>query len=343
MEITTAGRPTLPGNRKFVWFTPRRRNPSDYESYTVGQLSGPHQWLDVGWPVCFDDGSPPYQEDSTAVRFSDWQAYRDPAQLWQRPYVAAASVEEQALDHLVPAALQNGLAEDINTVWRTEVLGRYFAAWPYVDYGLFLALSYATREALSDTVLFTVAFSASDRMRHLQDIVQATFQIHDHLPAFTDAGAREAWLEDPTLVPTRRNVELIASCRDWVEVIVAINLVFEPIVGYLAKDEFFARFASHNGDGVIPVILASARRDLRRHLEAANELVGMLLADPVHGGRNHEIVSGWIEKWTALAWPAAEALAGLFTIDGITAGPFDTARDRTHLRHQAILKENGLA
>ena len=342
MGIATAGQPTRPGNRKFVWFTSRRRNPSEYESYTVGQLSGPHQWLDIDWPVRFDDGHAPYQEDSTAVRLSDWQAYRDPAQLWQRPYVAMSSVEEQALDHLVPAALGNGLVDDINATWRTEVMGRYFAAWPYVDYGLFLALSYATRQALSDTVLFTIAFSASDRMRHLQDIVQAIFQIQDHLPAFNDAGAREAWLEDPILVPTRRTVELIASCRDWVEAVVAINLVFEPIVGHLAKDEFFARFASHNGDGVIPVILASARRDLQRHLEATTELVRMLLADPVHGARNHEVVSGWIEKWTPPAWSAAEALAGLFTIDGITTGPFETARGRTEFRHQAILKDHGL-
>jgi hypothetical protein len=335
--------PALSGNRKFVWFTPRRRTPSDYESYTVGQLSGPHQWLDVDWPIRFDDGRPPYLEDSTAVRSSDWQAYRDPAQLWQRPYVAMCSVEEQALDYLVPAALQDGLVDDINARWRTEVMGKYLAAWPYVDYGLFLALSYATREALSDTVLFTVAFSASDRMRHLQDVVQSIFQIQDHLPTFTDAAAQGAWMKDPVLVPTRRIVELIASCRDWVEVLVAINLVFEPVVGHLAKDEFFARFASHNGDGVLPVILASARRDIQRHLESTSELVRMLLADPLHGAGNREVISSWVERWSTPCYGAAEALGGLFSLDGITTGPFETALERTRLRHQEILKEHGLA
>ena len=343
METVTARPPALPGNRKFVWFSSRRKTPSEYESYTVGQLSGPHQWLDVDWPVRFDDGRPPYTEDSTAVRSSDWQAYRDPAQLWQRPYVSMSSVEEQALSYLVPAALEDGLVYDINVRWRKEVMGKYFAAWPYVDYGLFLALSYATREALSDTVLFTVAFSASDRMRHLQDIVQSIFQIQDHLPAFTDAAARGAWLEDPVLVPTRQIVELIASCRDWVEVLVAVNLVFEPVVGHLAKDEFFTRFASHNGDGVLPVILASARRDIHRHLESTTELVRLLLADPLHGPGNREVISGWIDRWSTLSYAAAEALGGLFTLEGITTGPFETAMERTRLRHQEILKEHGLA
>jgi methane monooxygenase component A beta chain/propane monooxygenase small subunit len=342
MAIATADYPVLPGNRKFVWFTSRRRNPSEYESYTVGQLSGPHQWLDVGWPVRFDDGRPPYVEDSTAVRSSDWQAYRDPAQLWQRPYVAMCSVEEQALSHLVPAALQDGLVHDINATWRTEVMGKYLAAWPHVDYGLFLALSYATREALSDTVMFSIAFSVSDRLRHLQDVVQAIFQIQEQLPTFTDGAARAAWMEDPVLVPTRRNVELIASCRDWVEVLVATNLVFEPIVGHLAKNEFFARFASHNGDCVLPLILASARRDIQRHLESTTELLRVLLDDPRHAVRNGELISGWIERWSTVSYAAAEALGDLFSLGGITTGPFEVALERTRLRHQAILKELGL-
>jgi methane monooxygenase component A beta chain/propane monooxygenase small subunit len=180
-------------------------------------------------------------------------------------------------------------------------------------------------------------------MRHLQDVVQSMFQIQDQLPAFTDAAARDTWLGDPVLVPTRRIVELIASCRDWVEVLVVINLLFEPVVGHLAKDGFFARFASHNGDGVLPVILASARRDIQRHLESTTELVRMLLADPVHGVGNREVISSWIERWSTLCYEAAEALGGLFSLEGITAGPFETALERTRLRHQEILKEHGLA
>jgi hypothetical protein len=334
--------PALTGNRKFAWFTSKRRNPSEYESYVVGQLSTPKQWLNIDWPICFDDGRPPYSEDSTAVKCGAWEAYRDPAQLWQRPYVSTANIEEQALSYLVPAALQDGLAEEINPVWRTEVMGKYLAAWPFVDYGLFLALSYAAREALADTILFMTAFSASDYMRQLQDIVQAIFQIQDELPEFTDTAARAAWLHDPALLPIRKNVELIASSRDWVEVLVATNLVFEPVVGHLAKDEFFARFASHNGDGVTSVLLASARKDSHRHLESVTELVKMVLTDPVHGAANRDVIASWVQKWSAESYAAAEALAPLFSIEGITCGTFEVALARTTKRHQDILKEHGL-
>ena len=57
------------------------------------------------------------------------------------------------------------------------MLSRYYAAWPFVEYGLFLALCYAVREALGDTIAFSIAFQAGGRMRHLQDIVHLMFDL----------------------------------------------------------------------------------------------------------------------------------------------------------------------
>ncbi len=36
----------------------------------------------------------------------------------------------------------------LSPAWRDQVLGTYYAAWPFVEYGEFLCLSYAVREAL---------------------------------------------------------------------------------------------------------------------------------------------------------------------------------------------------
>ena len=109
------------------------------------------------------------------------------------------------------------------------MLSRYYAAWPFVEYGLFLALCYAVREALGDTIAYSIAFQARDRMRHLQDIVHLMFDLAEAREGFTDGGARDAWMTDPVLVPSRENIERIVSCRDWFETVVAVNLVFEPM------------------------------------------------------------------------------------------------------------------
>jgi len=343
-EATARGesQPRAIGYRRFTWFTPAGRHPTDYENLTVGQQSSPAEWLHVGWPVHFDDGRDPFTEDSTKIRSSRWRDWRDPFQVWQRPYVQSTNFEEQALERLTPVALDTGVGA-INETWLREVLGKYYAAWPFAEYGLFLSLCYAAREALADTVIFATAFEATDKLRHQQDIVRLILDIGDRDAEFSDAGARDAWMSDPVLVPVRENIERIFSLFDWAEILVAINLVFEPLAGRLVKDEFVARNAPHNGDPLTPVLLAAARRDTARHLETTRSLVDFLTSDPQFGDGNREVIAGWIERWSAESGRAATAAAGLFEMDGISlhnSGP--EALQQVTADHSKLITSLGL-
>jgi len=334
--------PRAIGHREFTWFTPSGRHATDYENLTVGQQSSPAEWLHVGWPVHFDDGRAPFTEDSTSVRSSHWRDWRDPFQVWQRPYVQNTNFEEQALEHLTPIALDTGIGQ-VNKAWLHEVLGKYYAAWPFAEYGLFLALCYAVREALADTIMFATAFEATDKFRHQQDIVRLLLDISDRDPAYSDAGARGAWLEDPILVPARENIERIFSLFDWAEILVAVNLVFEPLVGRLVKDEFVARNAPHNGDPLTPVILAAARRDTARHLETTKNLVQFLISDPQFGDSNRRVISGWLERWIPESSRAAAAAGGLFEIKEISLyGSGPDALRQVSADHSEIVASLGL-
>jgi methane monooxygenase component A beta chain/propane monooxygenase small subunit len=333
--------PTFEGHRTFTWFNPRRRRATEYELYTVGQQSSPQQWLNVGWPIRFDDGREPYTAASTVIRCGNWEDYRDPAALWQRPYVASANHEEQALGRLVPAGLSAGLAAGIDEDWLDPMLSKYYGAWPFVEYGLFLALCYAVREALGDTIAFSIAFQTGDRMRHLQNIVYLMSDLAEAHPGFTDTGARDAWMTDPVLVPVRENVERIVSSRDWMEIVVAVNLAFEPIAGQLMKTEFLARNAPHHGDAVTPLVLASARPDTARAQVATGELLSLVLADPDNAESNRAVLAGWIEKWTAESMLAAEALAPLFST--ASSEKFDISLKRVLDGQRALFAGYGLA
>jgi len=315
----TSQTPTLQGNRRFVWFTPAGRLPTEYEMFTIGQQSSPSQWLHVDWPLRFDDGRPPYTELSTAVRSSDWEGFRDPAQLWYRPYVSGTNHEEQRLERLVGGALSGGVAGGIRTAWVEQVLEKYYAAWPFVEYGLFMALCHPIRQALGDSVMFTLTFQASDKMRHLQDIVHLSFDLKDALPSYDDSGARGAWMTDPALVPTREVLEKIITTDDWMEIVTVINLIFEPLVGDLMTTEFLAKSAPRNGDPVTPIIVAGTRRNTARHRTAAKELTLALLNDPEHGTANRQVLTQWLDAWTPPVDAAAEALSMIFDLPGIDA------------------------
>lgn len=169
--------------------SPRGAAPRPNTSCTPsGSSRTSGQWLHIGWPIRFDDGREPYGVVD-GHRCGNWARYRDPVGLWQRPYVAAANHAEQALAHLIPAELSAGLGRGIDADWLDPMLSRYYAAWPFAEYGLFLPPCYAVRKALGDTI----AFQAGDHMRRLQDIVHLMFDLAETREGFTDAGARDAW------------------------------------------------------------------------------------------------------------------------------------------------------
>ncbi len=332
----------LSGNRHFTWFKPERRKPSDYESYTIGQQSGPHQWLDVDWPLCFDDGQVPFSETASQIKCTAWDQFRDPLKVWQRPYVSRNNYEEQALDVMIREALQDGVADRINPVWRDEILGRYYAAWPFVEYGQFLAISYAVRQVLDATLTFALAFQVSDKARHQQDIVHLTFELKAALPGYSDAEARSAWMDSPALVPTREVTERLIDSDDWAEIVIVSGLMFEPLVGNLFKTEFMSKNAPKNGDAVTPMILANARRDSKYHLQLVQSIVSMVLADPNYGADNKKTIQGWHAEWMPLCEKAAQALQAVFEIEGIDADPFEQAFTRVKNMQSSLLQELGL-
>jgi hypothetical protein len=335
---TATSRPEFDGFRTPLWFAPEKRKATEYEHYTVGQQSSPEQWLDVDWPLRYDDGRPPWSDDSSAIKTKTWADYRDPNKTWQRPYVSQTNQDEQALARLVPV-LVKGSARGLDSTWANEVLGKTYAAWPFVEYGLFLALAYAVREARADTIEFATVFQAADRLRVLQDIVLHLDFLADEVSGFSDAGARTAWMEDPSLTPIREVVEHIAASKDWVEIILVTQLILEPLLGYLAKYELFARGAAVSGDLATATVLAQSAASAERGVAIATNLVKLVVADAETGAANAEVLAGWVAKWQPMVEKAARAFLPNFATAG---GDGEAALGRALANVESVLAGAGL-
>jgi methane monooxygenase component A beta chain/propane monooxygenase small subunit len=325
------------GNRHFTFFRPKKRKPTDYESFTLGQHLSPTTFLQVDWPVRFDDGTEPFRHESTALRCGDWEVFRDPTQTWQRDYVDSHNSEERALATMSHALVSSGVLAGINPAWRDGVLTGSLAVYPFVNYAQFLAMSYAVREALTSALTFALAFEAQDNLRHLQDVVHATFDLKEAFPDWSDEGARTAWMTAPHWQPARETLEAILALEDWGEILVALNLVFEPLFGRLVKRELLARNATRNGDPLTTGLVATTVGDTDRQLSWTQELVRTLLADPDHGAGNRAVISGWLERWTAATSRAVEAFAPAFAVPGVVfAEPFSSCSARVRDEHRAL-------
>ena len=332
----------LSGSRQFTYFKPKGRHPSEYEDLTLHTQPDPHAFALQGWFTHFVDGRDPWTPSSTALKSTDWWVFQDPSKQWQRPYVATQAEQERGLDRIIEAAKSEGLFADIDETWAKTILGKYYAAYACLEYGLFRCFSYAQREALSATVGNTCIFNAADKIRQAQDITLYGMDLTEAIPGFSDAEAKTVWLEDPIYQGARKAVEGLMASKDWGEVVIGANLVLEPLFGALARVQLFSRFAPRNGDAVTPVILATAENDWQRNLKWTKEFVQVLLRDPEHGSGNKKVIEGWITKWGSYVKDAMQAFAPLFDIPVIRPQTFAQACARVEQQHETLLKELGL-
>lgn len=305
-EAPPAGRET--GEREFAWYTPSKRRATLYEDVTVDTQPSVHRHLTRGWPVSFEDGRGTWSEHSTALRSSDWFDFRDPGELWERPYYQAGAATERQIEAALASATTEGLLEDFSPGW-VEFLRAFLQVPAYVEHGLWFATATAARDCLSDSVCQCVCLEAAMKQRSAQAIVLYAMDLEQHFGDFSIEAARETFLGDPAWQPTRRYLERLAHIPDWGEVIFAANLCFEPLVGTLLRRELGTRTAAANGDTVTPVLARAETQEWEWTRTWTVALSRFLLEDDRHGAGNRAVLTGWIEEWMPQALEAATALA----------------------------------
>lgn len=296
--------------RKFSFFTPEKRRATLYEDVTCDTQPSVHRYLHRGWPIYFADGRGTWSDDSTKLRSSDWFAFRDPAQKWERPFYKDGSAVEQQIDRAVALAVKEQLFEDFSPEW-VEFLRTNLQVPAFAEYGVWLATASIARDCLSDSITQAVVMESAHKQRAAQSYVLYAMDLEQLFGDFPTGAAKERWLEHPAWQPTRSYVERLHSITDWGEVLVATNLCFEPIVGATIRRELGIRGATQNGDSITPIVAAVAQQEWEWTADWTTTLTHMVLEDAEHGEANRETIAGWLADWLPLAQEAAEAITGI--------------------------------
>ncbi len=295
--------------REFSWFAPAGRRATLYEDVTIDTQPSVHRHLQRGWPLSFQDGRGTWDDASTGVRSTDWFAFRDPGEQWERTFYQRASAVEQQIEGALASAAEQGLMDDLAPAWR-QFLGAWLQVPAFVEHGLWFALATAARDCLSDSVATCVCLQAACKQRSAQAIVLYAMDLEPHLGhELPTAPAREAFLSHPAWQPTREYLERLAATADWGEVLVAANLCFEPTVATLIRRELGTRAAAAHGDTVTPVLARAETQEWEWARTWSAALARFLVADPEHGAHNRTLIGGWVGDWLPRALAAAAALA----------------------------------
>jgi NAD(P)H-flavin reductase/ferredoxin len=325
--------------RDFAWFTPAARRATLYEDVTVDTQPSIHRHLTRGWPLYFEDGRGTWNDASTALRSSDWFAFRDPGEMWERPFYQAGAAVEQQIESAVRSAAEQGLIDDIDPEW-AEFLRGYLQVPAFLEHGLWFALATAARDCLSDTVATCVCLQAAVKQRSAQAIVLYAMDLEPHLgQEFPIEAARDTFLHDEPWQPARRYLERLAATPDWAEVLIGANLCFEPVVATLVRRELGTRAAAAHGDTITPVLARVETQEWEWTRAWTVQLSRFLLADPEHGDHNREVLTGWVRDWLPQAIAAAAALATVAEPIGLDVA---RATERVGAYAGAMIAEAGL-
>jgi hypothetical protein len=129
------------------------------------------------------------------------------------------------------------------------------------------------------------------------------------------------------------------ACRDWAEIVVAINLALDPLASTLFTREFLGRFAPRHGDPVTAVMAETVENDRARSIAATAELVRFAIADTP---ANRAVVQDWLDLWGPRACDVARALAPLFERPEQRALGFNAAWERVFAEWGELLGGVGL-
>ena len=329
-------------SRRYNYFEPRGKRASHYEDVTCDVQPDPERYLIQNWIISFGNGKGAYVKENTAALSSNWHAFRAPDQEWERTHYQRQSKIETMVQSVIANARKAGAHLAFDKVW-SGILQKHLGAWKHAEFGLGTSLMQAQRYGYTQMINNATLTNSSYKLRLAQDITLYLAEIGMDIEGWNDDLGKQAWMEDPIWQPTRRAIETIMGCEDYLEQYFAINLIFEPLVGELFRSGFLMQAAAANNDFITPPVISAAEADYERNLANTVDLVYLLANDEKHAAHNRALFNGWVKKHGDLADQAATALQPIWSQPHSKPVSFADVQAVSHERLSHILGEIGLS
>lgn len=276
----------------------------------------------------------------TALMCADWHAFTGPGARWARSLERMEAEAESRVTAAVSAALRGESFDDVSPAWIRFLQDNMpVAAFAFNECGRLLeALSHRSPwGGISDGL----ALQASMQFRQAQSIVLYVADMEQRLGAMPMQTARTRWRTDREWLPTHHFLEQAATCPDWGEAFVAINLCFEPLAGQLLRREVAMRLGPAHGDHVTAIVAAAGQDEWQLTRTWTTSALTFVLGDEESGEENHALLQTWIARQLPAAKEATRQLAGLARGLDVPASA-DDAVDRVLEDQRSLLADVGL-
>lgn len=258
-----------------------------------------------------------YDTDRTVIKMKDWYVLKDPRQLYYGTYTQTRARQQEVLESNFTFVEKNHVLNTISADLVTKAKNLLIPLRHY-EWGANMNNSFITGYAYGATLTNATMFATMDRLGSAQYITRIGLLIDGNQGTSLEL-AKQNWLEHSLWQPLRESVENMLVLKDWYELFVAQNLVFDGYIYPLVKHIIDRDLVAH-GASAISLLTAFMNEWFDETQPWVNSVIKTTAAE---SEENRAQILLWIEKWQAQAQAVAISLLKLVDADESDVGLID--------------------
>jgi len=243
-----------------------------------------------------------YDKRRTAIVMADWYAFKDPRHFYYGVYTMTRARQQEGADRQFEFADKRQLLAQADAGVR-ESLQQVLVRQRHYEWGANMNHSYCCGYGYGTAITQPSVFAAMDRLGIAQYLSRIGLQLDGNSGQALDAG-KEAWMSHPAWQGVRRTMENLFVTKDWFELFVAQNLVFDGLLYPLVYRHYVNAQGAATGHA-----LAMLTEFMNEWFEENARWVDATLKTAAdESPANAQKLAAWYADWRA---QIAEALAPL--------------------------------
>jgi phenol hydroxylase P1 protein len=272
-----------------------------------------------------------YDKKRTAIVMQDWYAFKDPRQFYYGTYVLTRSKQQATAESNFAfvenqdalANLPKGLIRRIKAI---------LLPLRHLEYAANLNNCYISAYGWGAAVTQPTTFAMMDRLGIAQYLSRIGLLIDGNTGESLDA-AKQSWLEDPVWQPLRKLAEDSFVVKDWFELFVAQNMIFDGLLYPLVYGRFQGELSQSGGS-----VMAMLTQFMTEwYAESERWVDAFVKTAAAESPENKHLLSAWANDWTRRAMEALAPLAKMMYFEDA-----QDALDDARAQLEARIKKTGL-
>ncbi|WP_428425018.1 aromatic/alkene monooxygenase hydroxylase subunit beta [Methylibium sp.] len=244
-----------------------------------------------------------YDQRRTAIVMADWYRFKDPRHFYYGTYTITRAKQQEGTDKQFEFVEKRNLLSTLDESM-LDSLQNVLVPLRHYEWGANMNNVYCCAYGYGTAVTQACEFAAMDRLGVAQYLSRLGLLLDGNQGAALGAG-KQAWLTDPAWQGVRRLMENLFVTKDWFELFVAQNLVFDGLLYPLIYRDYVGAVSPRSGNavGMLTEFMSDWFEETGRWVD------GTVKTAVEESPANAERVGQWYRTWRDEMVRALEPLA----------------------------------